>query len=59
MTSSLKTIGTAMIERIFQWRTVDLTMRGSWRALSTITGRCVRSSSRVRPSAGHAGAASA
>ena len=39
MTSSWKIIGTAMIEWMSQKRTVDLMMRGSWCALSTITGR--------------------
>ena len=52
MTSSWKIIGTAMIAWIFQKRTVDLMMRGSWCALSTITGRFVRSSSRTRRSDG-------
>ncbi len=51
-TSPAKIIGTAMIERIFQKRTVDLTVRGSVRAFWMITGRCVSSSSRVMPSAG-------
>ena len=46
-------MGTAMIERIRQKRTVDCTVRGSRSAFSTIAGRCVRSSSRVTPSAGH------
>ena len=50
--SSLKIIGTSISERIFQCRTVALTIRGSWRALATTTGRRVSRVSRVTPSAG-------
>ena len=52
MTSSLKIIGTASIERMSQNLAVARMMRGSLRALAMITGRLVRSSSRVTPSAG-------